>query len=146
MVASILLAPVLLRSTRVKAWTRRWSERDRARGVVILSEMIVAINATRTPSSSTASWLDLADALDELRERRDASAGLVPVVVLVRGVVAVLGQGETHEDDGADRPALTHEDGVAAEGELHGSLRSLDVGSRDDTLVCGGRRPGLDLD
>src|SRR5215470_13975165 len=114
-------------------------------------------NATRTPSSSTPSWLDLADALDELRERRDASASLVPVVVLVRGVVAVLGQGETHEDDralqdllheedGADRSALTHEDGVAAEGELHGSLRSFDVGSSDDTLVRGGRRSRLDLD
>src|SRR5215472_17637226 len=119
--------------------------------------MILAINATWTPSSSTASWLDLADALDELCERRDATPRLVPVVVLVRGVVAVLGQGETHEDDralqdllheedGADRPALAHEDGVPAEGELHGSLRSLDVGSSNDTLVRRGRRSGLDLD
>src|SRR5262249_6957335 len=119
--------------------------------------MILAINATWTPSSSTASWLDLADALDELCERRDATPRLVPVVVLVRGVVAVLGQRETHEDDralqdllheddGADRPALTHEDGVAAEGELHGPLRRLDVGPGDHTLVGRGRRPGLDLD
>src|SRR5262252_557952 len=119
--------------------------------------MMVATTQPATPASSTASWPDLGDALDELRERRDASASLVPVVVLVWGVVAVLGQGETHEDDwalqdliheedGADRPALAHEDGVPAEGELHGSLRSLDVGSSNDTLVRRGRRSRLDLD
>src|SRR5262245_31102960 len=47
----------------------------------------------RSPRSACP-WLDSPDALDELRKRGDAAAGLMPVVVLVGGVVAVLGQRE----------------------------------------------------
>src|SRR5947209_20059228 len=61
-------------------------------------------------------------------EGLDTARGLAPVVVLVGGVVAVLGEAETdaddrrlevllHGDDGADRAALADERGGGAEAE-----------------------------
>src|SRR6266850_1925087 len=63
-------------------------------------------------------------------ERLHAAAGLAPVVVLVRGVVAVLGEAQAdehdrglqvllHGDHGADRAALADEGGGPAEAEVH---------------------------
>src|SRR6266850_189944 len=63
-------------------------------------------------------------------ERLHAAAGLAPVVVLVRCVVAVLGEAQAdehdrglqvllHGDHGADRAALADEGGGPAEAEVH---------------------------
>ena len=70
-----------------------------------------------------------ADVLEVLREGDHAARGLLPVVVLVRGVVAVLGKREAeeedrrledrlHREDGADRAPLADEDRLLAEGEV----------------------------
>lgn len=44
--------------------------------------------------------LQIRDLVEVLCEGHHAAAGLLPVVVLVRGVVAVLGQRESHEEHG----------------------------------------------
>src|SRR5438876_10438948 len=73
-------------------------------------------------------------------EGLDAAGGLAPVVVLVRGVVAVLGEGEAdaddrrlevpvHRDDGADRAALADEGGALSESEADRLARGVGVGA-----------------
>src|SRR5712691_11530482 len=79
-------------------------------------------------------------------EGLDAAAGLAPVVVLVRGVVAVLGEAEAdaddrrlemllHGDDGADRAPLADEGGGRAETEAHRLAGGVGVGAAEGAEV-----------
>src|ERR1035438_1002387 len=95
--------------------------------------------------SWSGSALEAADGLEVMRERRHATGGLLPVVVLVGSVVAVAGQAQAQEVDlaaqdvlhglhGADAAALAGEGAGGVERELVGVPDGLGVGAGDVAL------------
>src|SRR5450432_3050115 len=93
--------------------------------------------------------LHLGDLVEVAAEHLHAARGLPPVVVLVDGVVAVLGQRQAHErhgglqqaahgEHGADRAALAREGGLAPERLAHG------LGRRGVVRAAQWRQVGLE--
>src|SRR2546422_5972794 len=98
------------------------------------------------------------DLREVVGEGLDAARCLAPVVVLVGGVVAVLGEAEAdaddrrlevllHGDDGADRAALADERGGGAEAEADGLTGGVGVGAgeRAEVGLEAGLRDHLDI-